>query len=592
MKMDTEADDVPLCGTGIFELLDTSTGFPTLPQKRDHVVALPYENIHINITIFENDTDSKHNVCLTSVIPKPVDDFEFLPTCYESLVDPCFDLQFVEDKADATLELIYRKFSIWEFPQRSEVNSTSDSMVLMLTMWNIDENSTLKHFLDSLFPFMVVSLSNDVLVVGSPSENILSPNQSSIGFIESPRYPDAYPRSLVKRYMLVNSKPNGYVRLLFDDFHVHFQSEMQIFDSDGHQLINTKAENRRPSAILSTGNRLTIQFKAHDFTQTVHYASLWFKSNRLVFEPDMNSSTIDNGPTNQIHGVEEFHMKGVGLRLEIREGASSTSDRLLLLFDSHSRDQLEHKQPSGGLEIVYAQFYRWATALCPGVGEYHCDNSRCIKATLRCDGIDHCGDGSDEQCQRPIFDFKQPDTDISGLIALVIGVCGLVLVIISTTAVLGRFYRRRFASQNNGTTISVNPFHPHSTAVPSMQTVGERRFYVVPESQISVIEAPPSYDDALKHPAVQSLRSSAYLNQGYVSSASEEQIGESSTSELPSIRDLGFEETVNNTMAPNNIGNETASVEDTTSPVETQQTEENTSGVSSNTRRQDDESWV
>ncbi|KAE9419462.1 hypothetical protein Angca_002559, partial [Angiostrongylus cantonensis] len=566
-----------------------------------------------------------------------------LPTCYESLVDPCFDLQFVEDKADATLELIYRKFSIWEFPQRSEVNSTSDSMVLMLTMWNIDENSTLKHFLDSLFPFMVVSLSNDVLVVGSPSENILSPNQSSIGFIESPRYPDAYPRSLVKRYMLVNSKPNGYVRLLFDDFH--------IFDSDGHQLINTKAENRRPSAILSTGNRLTIQFKAHDFTQTVGFRARYEFVDDRQWSDKPNSRGCDEtleayGGEIKLDGshhlintfvdciwivgrvphvtrtfdriylkVEEFHMKGVGLRLEIREGASSTSDRLLLLFDSHSRDQLEHKQPrhgfttsssspvfyvrlrgylmgTGGLEIVYAQFYRWATALCPGVGEYHCDNSRCIKATLRCDGIDHCGDGSDEQCQRPIFDFKQPDTDISGLIALVIGVCGLVLVIISTTAVLGRFYRRRFASQNNGTTISVNPFHPHSTAVPSMQTVGERRFYVVPESQISVIEAPPSYDDALKHPAVQSLRSSAYLNQGYVSSASEEQIGESSTSELPSIRDLGFEETVNNTMAPNNIGNETASVEDTTSPVETQQTEENTSGVSSNTRRQDDESWV
>ncbi|KIH50126.1 hypothetical protein ANCDUO_19798 [Ancylostoma duodenale] len=44
-------------------------------------------------------------------------------------------------------------------------------------------------------------------------------------------------------------------------------------------------------------------------------------------------------------GVEEFHMKGVGLRLEVREGASSTSDRILLLFDSQTRDQLEHKQP-------------------------------------------------------------------------------------------------------------------------------------------------------------------------------------------------------------------------------------------------------
>lgn len=31
-----------------------------------------------------------------------------------------------------------------------------------------------------------------------------------------------------------------------------------------------------------------------------------------------------------------------------------------------------------------------------------------FQATLRCDGINHCGDASDEQCQRPISDFKQP----------------------------------------------------------------------------------------------------------------------------------------------------------------------------------------
>ncbi|KAK6039476.1 Low-density lipoprotein receptor domain class A, partial [Cooperia oncophora] len=241
--------------------------------------------------------------------------------------------------------------------------------------------------------------------------------------------------------------------------------------------------------------------------------------------------------------IEEFHMKGVGLRLEIREGASSTSDRLLLLFDSQTRDQVQHKQPrhgfattsstpafyirlrgylmgSSGLEIVYTQFYRWATALCPGVGEFHCDNARCIKATLRCDGTNHCGDGSDEHCQRPISDFKQPDTDVSGLIALVIGVCGLILLIISTTAVMGRFYRRRLAAQLNGTDLSAPTPYSDPTG-PSIQTVGERRFYVVPESQISVIEAPPSYDDALKHPPVPSSRTSAFLNRAYVNSASE-----------------------------------------------------------------------
>lgn len=46
--------------------------------------------------------------------------------------------------------------------------------------------------------------------------------------------------------------------------------------------------------------------------------------------------------------------------------------------------------------------------------------------------------------------------------------------------------------------------NPETTA-PSIQTVGERRFYVVPENQISVIEAPPCYNDALKHPAVSRL---------------------------------------------------------------------------------------
>ncbi|RCN44060.1 hypothetical protein ANCCAN_09923 [Ancylostoma caninum] len=164
-----------------------------------------------------------------------------LPTCYESLLDPCFDLRFIEEKADSALDLIYQKSSIWEYPERSELNSTGNSIVLMLTMWNIDPNSTLNKFIEvcfdaveksnqseNLFPFTITSVSNEVIVTGSPSDSILSPNHSSMGFIESPRYPAAYPRSLIKNYTLVNTNPNGYIRLVFDDFHVHFQSEMQV----------------------------------------------------------------------------------------------------------------------------------------------------------------------------------------------------------------------------------------------------------------------------------------------------------------------------------------------------------------------------
>uniref|UniRef100_A0A1I8A544 CUB domain-containing protein n=1 Tax=Steinernema glaseri TaxID=37863 RepID=A0A1I8A544_9BILA len=53
---------------------------------------------------------------------------------------------------------------------------------------------------------------------------------------------------------------------------------------------------------------------------------------------------------------------------------------------------------TSGLSVVYAQYYRWSTALCPGNGEFHCDNARCVKTTLRCDTVNHCGDGSDEVC--------------------------------------------------------------------------------------------------------------------------------------------------------------------------------------------------
>lgn len=180
------------------------------------------------------------------------------------------------------------------------------------------------------------------------------------------------------------------------------------------------------------------------------------------------------------------------------------------------------------MEIVYTQFYRWATAVCPGTAEFHCDNSRCIKATLRCDSVDNCGDGSDEQCQRPSSDLRSgyrfikgeehlfsSDSDVSGLIALVVGVCGLIILLIATTSVMARVYRRRLTSQLNTATggrlsgehrsVTVRAQQYGGEMAPSIQTVGERRFYVVPENQISVIEAPPSYDDALKHPPVSPL---------------------------------------------------------------------------------------
>ncbi|XGW21694.1 hypothetical protein V3C99_004566 [Haemonchus contortus] len=655
-------DDVPICGAGVFEILDASTGFLTASEKREHVVALPDVGKTISVSITNNDTaflpplrcslriETCAN-CVLNIKHRPPSEFfnehevRTLPTCYESLVDPCFDLRFIEEKADSALNLIYRKSSIWEFPQRAELNSSGDSIVLLLTMWNIDQNSTLKQYIEVFFPFTIISVSNDVVVKGYPSGNLLAPNQSSIGFIESPRYPDAYPRALQKKYTLVNMKENGFVRLVFDDFNVHFQSEMQIVDSDDRVLLNTKRENRRPPAIISSGNTLFLYFKAHDFTRTVGFRARYEFVDEREWSDKPNVRDCDDflegyGGEIKLDGnqqlvntyvdciwiigrfphmartfdriylkVEEFHMKGVGLRLEIRAGPSSTSDRLLLLLDSQTHDQLQHKQPrhgfattssafyirlrgylmgTNGLEIVYSQFYRWATALCPGIGEFHCDNARCMKASLRCDGINHCGDGSDEHCQRPISDFREPDADISGLLALVIGVCGLILLIISTTAVMGRFYRRRLTAQLGSTDLPGTASYPSDSTVPSIQTVGERRFYVVPESQISVIEAPPSYDDALKHPPVSSSRGSAFLNRAFVDSASEERMVHVDTPDVSLASGDAVDSIADD--ASGEIGNESRG--STGSALREEEEQPTFSGVSPNLQRKDDESWV
>ena len=189
---------------------------------------------------------------------------------------------------------------------------------------------------------------------------------------------------------------------------------------------------------------------------------------------------------------------------------------------------------STGLSIVYTQFYRWATALCPGGdGEFHCDNSKCIKSSLQCDGYDHCGDSSDEVCHIPDPNYDNPRIDIAGALTLVIGAIGVVVLLLTIVAIMSKLYRNRLGSTTSRRAAVVAGFGgSHNSAMaheaycnelaPSIQTIGDRRFYVLPDSQISIIEAPPTYDDALKHPRVPSGRSRsamslrfAYANEGF-----------------------------------------------------------------------------
>ena len=56
------------------------------------------------------------------------------------------------------------------------------------------------------------------------------------GHIESPRYPHAYPSGVRKNYILVNEADGGRVRLIFDDFQLHYQSELKVSTVFAHRM--------------------------------------------------------------------------------------------------------------------------------------------------------------------------------------------------------------------------------------------------------------------------------------------------------------------------------------------------------------------
>ncbi|OWF35768.1 uncharacterized protein LOC110442541 [Mizuhopecten yessoensis] len=67
----------------------------------------------------------------------------------------------------------------------------------------------------------------------------------------------------------------------------------------------------------------------------------------------------------------------------------SDENNITLIFYSDSTTQLS------GFKILLTSF-RTATGACPA-GEFKCDSTRCIDDSLKCDGVLHCVDGTDEE---------------------------------------------------------------------------------------------------------------------------------------------------------------------------------------------------
>jgi hypothetical protein len=96
-------------------------------------------------------------------------------------------------------------------------------------------------------------------------------NHTSTGFIHLPRYPHAYPSTLTQNFTIENKNSSGFIRLVFDDFHINYRSLLQIIDGDEIIFDSRTAQNRRPRAIQSSGPLLRINFAANYFTNLIGF---------------------------------------------------------------------------------------------------------------------------------------------------------------------------------------------------------------------------------------------------------------------------------------------------------------------------------
>ncbi|GMT28090.1 hypothetical protein PFISCL1PPCAC_19386 [Pristionchus fissidentatus] len=600
---------VPVCGAE-FELIDNNSHIRS-QSSRDHIAALPSIGDSLAVSLpYNKSSESLRCSLLIQSCPSCLISIDLAsnlttltknqpvppPACLDSHIDDaCFALNFIEDSADSPSSF-YRSIAIWSIINNDETKflSSGSSIRIVVELWSIENDKSLQKFIKSVFPLRINIVDNGEKREGMKKVmNLTTTND----YIQSPRFPSAYPRDIEKKYTLSNADPSGFVRISFDDFHIDSQSELEVLDSDGSSLFTSISDFRRPPAMKSRGREMTVNMRGNGGTKEIGFRAKFDFVNDTQW-PEMPSDelcdlTVDgyggeitlNGKTelidknidcifviqrrNSIVGrsydrifmrIEDFRLRGDNLRLEVREGAYSTGDSLISLFDAQQTDELLAKQPkngftvssdepafyirlrghlksTAGLHIAYTLFYRWAGPICPGSAEFRCANQRCIKASLRCDGIDNCGDKSDEvECDgstsisdlsamigglpavnQPHLDFR-PESDISALLALVLGICGVVvLLLVTVTVVLKVYDRRRQRGRRVPTVDASGASLPHHNEVsPSIQTVGERRFYVLPETQISVIEAPPCYDDALKHPTVPTGNSASYTNGAFV----------------------------------------------------------------------------
>lgn len=390
---------------------------------------------------------------------------------------------------------------------------------------------------------------NTYIITGLPKEGYRSGH-----FLETPYFPQLYQLDYIAEYILQSDDLSGHVMLMFLDYQIAPESVIEVSNHNGTHPGIYNGNIFRPPVFISQKHQLNLRFAANNHVKSGFRAVCFFIKDSDVqnSKPFTNCGGFEGGYggslTIDVHAdhdyydclwhifppvptiVQQFHFLtisnisllniGPNATLEFREGLNSKS-KLVKSIDCNSSNldlipseitvpvakglyiRFNGKlKPDSMLKMVYGT-YRIGNC---SEKEILC-NRRCLLSGLRCDGIEHCPDGRDEQeCISDSTTMQTNDSttvklkphsesnSASFIVALIFSICGLVIFLSVTVFSLRRFCKctrsstNRIEQQQDGREIA-DSFIVERETTASFPNVCSR---------FSSFDEPPSYEDFIQ----------------------------------------------------------------------------------------------